>query len=198
MSRPSDDPEARFRRLFNETRHDLLAYAIRRSKRPEDAADVVAETYLIAWQKLNSLPEGGEARLCLFGTARNVILRGASREHALRAVVDRLALELHDLRTTTEPADAQLPANLRAALEALRATARSAPPHGLGRTDTETGRCGHRRAGEPRSRPTPPSPFATQTRTRRSETDAEFQSTRDSLRSVALHQPTSLVPNLRS
>jgi RNA polymerase sigma-70 factor (ECF subfamily) len=114
-----DDPEARFRLLFNETRHDLLAYAIRRTNRPEDAADVVAETYLIAWRKLDSLPTGGEARLWLFGVARNVLLRRASREDALQALVDRLALELHDMRPTTEPADGQLPAKLRAALEAL-------------------------------------------------------------------------------
>lgn len=119
MSRSRNDPEARFRRLFNETRHDLLAYAIRRTNRPEDAADVVAETYLIAWRKLNSLPAGGEARLWLFGVARNVIRRGASREHALQALVDRLALELREARSTTNPADGQVPASLRAALKAL-------------------------------------------------------------------------------
>lgn len=119
MSRPGEDPEARFRRLFNDTRHDLLAYAVRRTNRPEDAADVVAETYLIAWRKLNSLPTGGEARLWLFGVARNVVLRGASREHALQTLVDRLALGLHDMRSTTELADGQLPPRLRAALEGL-------------------------------------------------------------------------------
>lgn len=118
MSR-TDDPEARFHRLFNETRHDLLAYALRRTLRPEDAADVVAETYLIAWRKLDSLPQGGEARLWLFGVARNVILRGATRQHALQAVVDRLSLELREAGPIAEQADDGRARVLRSALAAL-------------------------------------------------------------------------------
>lgn len=118
MSR-RDDPEARFHRLFNETRHDLLAYALRRTLRPQDAADVVAETYLIAWRKLDSLPQGGEARLWLFGVARNLILRGATRQHALQAVVDRLALELREASPIDEPTEDRRAEVMRSALAAL-------------------------------------------------------------------------------
>lgn len=42
---------------------------LRRSKSPEDAADVLVETYLIAWRKLDAVPRGDEARLWLFGVA---------------------------------------------------------------------------------------------------------------------------------
>jgi RNA polymerase sigma-70 factor (ECF subfamily) len=34
--------------------------------RAEDAADVVAETFLVAWRRLDSVPGGDEARLWLY------------------------------------------------------------------------------------------------------------------------------------
>src|SRR5581483_12232500 len=62
--------ESRFEQLVADTSPDLLAFALRRAKSPEDAADVVAETFLIAWRKLDKLPPGAEARLWLFGVAQ--------------------------------------------------------------------------------------------------------------------------------
>jgi RNA polymerase sigma-70 factor (ECF subfamily) len=61
-----------FEELVHETRDDLLAYAMRRAASPEDAADVLSETYLIAWRKLEQVPPGDSARLWLFGVAANV------------------------------------------------------------------------------------------------------------------------------
>jgi DNA-directed RNA polymerase specialized sigma24 family protein len=59
---------ADFERLFRETRADLLAYTVRRSQSVEDAADVLAETYLVAWRKLEVIPTGeGAAALALRG-----------------------------------------------------------------------------------------------------------------------------------
>ena len=95
--------QRRFEQLYRETRRDLLAYVWRRTPSPEDAADALAETYLIAWRKLDSLPRGGEARLWLFGVARNVLRRGATRQNALSAMVEPLAQELRE-QEATEPA----------------------------------------------------------------------------------------------
>src|SRR5436190_2006233 len=83
-SRTRTPPEARaaFEQLFRETRTDLLAYIVRRSESAEDAADVFAETYLIAWQKLDAIPPDERARLWLFGVARNRILKGATRRRS--------------------------------------------------------------------------------------------------------------------
>lgn len=39
----------------------------------EDAADVVAATFTVAWQKLDEIPAGPEATLWLYGVARNVL-----------------------------------------------------------------------------------------------------------------------------
>ena len=71
MSEPTEQPHENFEQLFRDTRTDLLAYILRRSRNAEDAADVLAETYLIAWQKLDRVPKGERAfvRECLQATA---------------------------------------------------------------------------------------------------------------------------------
>jgi RNA polymerase sigma factor (sigma-70 family) len=109
-----------FERLVRETRDDLLAYALRRSAGPEDAADVLSETYLIAWRKLEKIPPGEQARLWLFGVARNVIRQGVDRRRSRDALVERLARELR-AATNVEPALEHDRANraLQAALATL-------------------------------------------------------------------------------
>lgn len=111
--------QKRFEELFNETRADLLAYALRRSRTPEDAADVLAETFLIAWRKLDKVPPGGNARLWLFGVARNVLRQGATREHAINTAVERLARELRDEATAHRLPEETRSPKLWAALRAL-------------------------------------------------------------------------------
>lgn len=79
-------PEERFSALFEHTHVALLGYAVRRVADPADAADVVAETYLVAWRRLDDVPLGAEARPWLFGVARRVLAnhyRGERRRHAL-------------------------------------------------------------------------------------------------------------------
>jgi DNA-directed RNA polymerase specialized sigma24 family protein len=57
--------EASFRRLYADHGRQILAYAQRRAGDPEDAADVVAETFLVAWRRLEDVPPGEQARLWL-------------------------------------------------------------------------------------------------------------------------------------
>lgn len=81
-------PEGRFAALFDSTYQALLGYAVRRVADPEDAADVVAEAYLVAWRRLDDVPAGAEARPWLFGVARNVLAnyyRGERRRTVLAA-----------------------------------------------------------------------------------------------------------------
>ena len=90
----ADRPSDRFRRLFAATERELLAYALRRVDRAEDAADVVAETFLVAWRRLDKVPPGDEARLWLYGVARRQLAnqrRGPLRRSRL---ADRLRAEL--------------------------------------------------------------------------------------------------------
>jgi RNA polymerase sigma-70 factor (ECF subfamily) len=84
--------EARFSELYREHMRELLGYALRRCTDPDDAADVVAETFLAAWRRLADVPIGSDARLWLFGAARNVV---ANHDRSARRR-DRLTERLRD------------------------------------------------------------------------------------------------------
>ena len=90
----ADDAQTRFRRLFDDTERDLLGYAVRRVSRPEDAADVVAETFLVAWRRLDDVPPGAEARLWLYGVARRQLANQRRGQLRRSQLADRLRAEL--------------------------------------------------------------------------------------------------------
>lgn len=81
-----DNPERRFRELHNAAYDDLLRF-VRRRAQPDDVDDIVNETYLTAWRRLDDVPDTPtDARAWLFGVARNCILnttRSANRRTAL-------------------------------------------------------------------------------------------------------------------
>jgi len=113
------DARAAFEQLFRETRTDLLAYIVRRSPSAEDAADVLAETYLIAWRKLDGIPSGERARLWLFGVARNLLMKGASQHRSRQTLNERLVDELRSAHPPHNPVDDERASALCAALAAL-------------------------------------------------------------------------------
>ena len=87
-------PEDRFTALFARCHRPVLAYALRRADGPADAADVVAETFLVAWRRLDHLPAGRLELPWLYAVARRVLanqVRGRRRRHAL---AERLRSEL--------------------------------------------------------------------------------------------------------
>jgi DNA-directed RNA polymerase specialized sigma24 family protein len=91
----SDEPgldERRFRLLFDSHRRTVLGYALRRLDDPEDAADVAAETFLVAWRRLDDVPAGDDARPWLLGVARRVLAN--QRRGARVGLADRLRGEL--------------------------------------------------------------------------------------------------------
>jgi RNA polymerase sigma-70 factor, ECF subfamily len=91
---PRQLAEARFSSLYREHGREIMGYALRRTTAPEDAADALAETFLIAWRRLAEVPAGGEARLWLYGTARRVLAnqRRAERRRTRLAEALREAL----------------------------------------------------------------------------------------------------------
>jgi RNA polymerase sigma factor (sigma-70 family) len=108
-----------FEQLFQATRASLSAYLVNRCKDAELAADLFSETYLIAWQKLNSIPPGDQARLWLFGVARNLLLKGFRQRRVADALVERLAGELHRANVEHSQIDDHPRALLHAALDSL-------------------------------------------------------------------------------
>jgi RNA polymerase sigma-70 factor (ECF subfamily) len=116
--------QVHFGRLYREHGRAILAYALRRVVSPEDAADVVAETFLIAWRRLGDVPTGDGARLWLYAVARRVIANRYRAEQRRTRLGERLAEALRtELGTHTAPGGE--------AAEALRAMG------GLGEEDRE-------------------------------------------------------------
>lgn len=63
----------RFKTAYDQNREAVLAYLLRRTDAPEDAADLLAEVYLVAWRRISDLPESEQTRPWLFGVARRVL-----------------------------------------------------------------------------------------------------------------------------
>ena len=65
---------------------DLLRYLLRRAHNTDDAADLLAQIYLVTWRRIADLPDGEDARPWLFGLAHHVLnnhRRGQGRHLAL-------------------------------------------------------------------------------------------------------------------
>lgn len=86
--------EATLSRLYAEHGRDVLAYALRRVPDPEDAADVVAETFLVAWRRAAEVPAGAAARLWLYGVARRTLANQRRGERRRARLAERLRSEL--------------------------------------------------------------------------------------------------------
>jgi RNA polymerase sigma-70 factor, ECF subfamily len=112
----TETPKARFARLYAEHGPDILAYSLRRAERPEDAAEILAETFLVAWRRLQDVPGGANARLWLFGVARRTLAN--HRRGNLRRV--RLAERLRAELSAGVPASAAPDAEGEAVLAALK------------------------------------------------------------------------------
>ncbi|TYB61420.1 RNA polymerase sigma factor [Nonomuraea sp. PA05] len=100
-----DDRKDRFEAVYKQTYEHILGYAVRRCESPEDAADVVAETFAIAWRRFDALPAGGEARLWLYGVARNVLAnhrRGLARHRHAELDHDVADLYAHSPESSVE------------------------------------------------------------------------------------------------
>jgi RNA polymerase sigma-70 factor (ECF subfamily) len=62
---------SRFEAIFSATYPRVLAYALRRTADRDSAEEVTSETFLVAWRRLDGLPE--EPLPWLLGTARRVL-----------------------------------------------------------------------------------------------------------------------------
>lgn len=113
--------EASFEALYAAHGRDVLAYAVRRAPNAQDAADVVADTFLVAWRRLGEVPPAGEARLWLYGVARRVMANQRRSERRRERLSDRLRQELPDALDGLAAPPPPEGAGVRAALTELRA-----------------------------------------------------------------------------
>ena len=82
------EPRAHFEELYRGYADRVHAYALRRST-PSAADDVVAEVFLIAWRRLDQVPD--EPLGWLLGVARRVLANRRRTESRAAALRDRLA-----------------------------------------------------------------------------------------------------------
>ncbi len=89
-----DERERAFRRVYATHFDAVLGYALRRVDRPEDAGDVTAETFLVAWRRLAHAPPEPELRPWLYGVARRALANRRRGERRRSALGERLRREL--------------------------------------------------------------------------------------------------------
>lgn len=72
MAQHAPPRTARFDELFSAYSAPILAYCRMRARSVVDAEDALAEVFLVAWRRLEDVPEGNGARAWLYATARRV------------------------------------------------------------------------------------------------------------------------------
>lgn len=120
------DAEQRFNELFERHHADVFRYCLRRLN-PNDAEDIAAEVFVVAWRRFDQIPDTDMARAWLLAAAYRVVgnhYRGTARRERLSARLSGLPSEY------PEPAD--LPIIRREEEEAVRRALDS-----LGGTDRE-------------------------------------------------------------
>lgn len=82
-------PLARFDGIFRDHQRAVLAYAMRRTPTLADAEDAAAETFIVAWRKIDSAPTT-DALPWLYAVARRILAnqrRGTGRRERLAALL---------------------------------------------------------------------------------------------------------------
>jgi DNA-directed RNA polymerase specialized sigma24 family protein len=155
MKPPRDE---RFEGLFRENYASVRAYALRRASR-DAAQDVVAETFLVAWRRLDDVPR--DALPWLYAVARRVLANQRRSAHRSAALERRLALAEAAALQPDPSESAGEAERVRFALGRLSERSREGPrarrlARALGRPRRPGRRllaCGLRRAAAPGTRP---------------------------------------------
>ena len=106
-----------FRELYDRYAERMYAFHLRRTRDPEAALDLTAETFAQAWQSRTRFRDeaGGSAGPWLFGIARNLLLTSVRRASLERSACERLGLPT----ASTSPPDASWLSSLHDAMEEL-------------------------------------------------------------------------------
>jgi RNA polymerase sigma-70 factor, ECF subfamily len=117
---PPGAAEARFVTLYRDHAREVLAYAVRRAASAEDAADVVAETFLVAWRRGPDVPSGDAATLWLYGVARRALANQRRGERRRTRLAARMRAELPAVLAAALPAPTAADHEVLTTIAALR------------------------------------------------------------------------------
>lgn len=90
--------EARFTSIFEAHYVLVLRYARRRTAADADAQEAAAEAFLIAWRRLDDLPEESAVLPWLYGVTRRVVANRRRGDGRRRRLIDRLGSVLSPAR----------------------------------------------------------------------------------------------------
>jgi RNA polymerase sigma-70 factor (ECF subfamily) len=110
--------ESRFGVLFASTYPRLARYARLRGLCRDDAEDLIAATFEVAWRRVGVVPEGDEALLWLYAVANNQ-LRNLRRRRKRDSELSTRLPPLDHVAPPTEPGDATIAA-IKRAVDSLR------------------------------------------------------------------------------
>jgi RNA polymerase sigma-70 factor, ECF subfamily len=86
--------ERRFETLYRELYAPVAGYVLRRARSPEDAAEAIADTFVVLWRRLDACPTGDDARPWLFGVARRVLANQRRGDRRRTELAGRLTATL--------------------------------------------------------------------------------------------------------
>jgi RNA polymerase sigma factor (sigma-70 family) len=84
--------DMRFRRLYDEHHRSVLAYFLRRTDR-DSAYECTEDVYLVAWRKIDDVPEGDNALPWLYGVCWRVLANHRRKSQRHLGLVERLRNE---------------------------------------------------------------------------------------------------------
>jgi RNA polymerase sigma-70 factor (ECF subfamily) len=90
MSEGQGERVERFRALYDTAYPRLMAYALRRARTRTDAEDVVGDTMLIAWRRLDDVPTDERRIAWMYGVARRVLANHYRATDRRDRLTDRL------------------------------------------------------------------------------------------------------------
>ena len=95
-----------FRVLYDRNADRIYGFLLRRTRDPEAAIDLTAETFAQAWISRDRYTDHAEGTIApwLFGIARHMLASSVRRREVERAARDRLHLELESHVVTVDPA----------------------------------------------------------------------------------------------
>jgi RNA polymerase sigma-70 factor (ECF subfamily) len=102
----------RYRLLYDAVYPRVMAYALRRARTHEDALDVVADTMLVAWRRLDEVPTDERQMPWVYGVARRVLANHYRTTERRTRLAERIQRE-----PVTRPGDFDA---VHTALDALR------------------------------------------------------------------------------
>ena len=113
------ESEAKFDHVYQRNFSSIYTYFLRRAGRDE-VADLVSDVFLIAWRRLDQVPQPPEDRLWLYGVARRVMSQHSRSTMRRRRLAIRIRHDAVLPRADEAPPDAAMSSRVSGLLEHLR------------------------------------------------------------------------------